>query len=392
MAGIDSSGFTPKTTEDIKSDLESGFRGVFGAGITVIAQSIFGQIIGIIADRLADLWQLGLALYSGSTREGAEGNQLDDIGALTGSLREAATYSEVTLHLTGVNTTVIPAGRLVSIPNVGTQFTNDDPGVIGVSGVDILFRAVETGPKAAPAGTVTQIDTPVSGWASVTNALDESVLGADIESDAAYRIRQVAELRAQGASTVAAIRAKVREVDNVTEVFVFENSTNTTDANGLPPYSFEAVVEGGTDAAVAKAIADHKPVGTPSYGSTTETTVDDNGFPVDISFSRPEELPIYITVTVTVDGARLPDNADATIKAALAAYEDNYAIGSEVRASALIPSVFASLEAGVIAECSMPFIGTSASPVSSATITVTNRQKAVLDTSRIVVGYIYLTP
>lgn len=393
MAGIDSNGFTPKPLEDIKTDLESGFRGVFGAAIRLIAQSVFGQIIGIMADRFADLWQLGLALYNATTREGAVGVQLDNVGALTGSPREQASYSVVSCTCTGTPTTVIGAGKLISIPGVGTQFTNDLPGTIGGGGtVGIVFRAVATGPKTAPAGTVTQIDTPVSGWASVANAADESTLGADVEKDSAYRIRQVEELRAQGASTAAAIRAIVRDVPNVTECFVFENEEGTTDANGLPPYSFEVVVQGGTDAAVAQAIALSKPVGTPSYGSTTVTTVDANGFAKDISFSRPEELDVYVTVTVTVDTTKFPTNGADTIKAAIVEYEENYSMGSEVRASAYMPNIFNAFERGVILESTMPLIGLSASPVSSATLVVSNRQIAALDTSRIVVNVVYQVP
>ena len=393
MPGITPTGFEPKDTEDIKTDLEAGFRAVFGSAIRVIAQSVFGQIIGIIADRLADLWQLGLAVYNGSTREGAVGIQLDNIGELTGSPREQAAYTVVDCLCTGTPTTVITAGRLISIPGLEFQFTNDAPGTIGGGGtVTISFRATVTGPIPTPAATVTQIDTPVAGWASVSNPLDESILGSDIETDSAYRLRQVAEIRAQGSSTVAAIRAKVREVLSVTECFVFENSTGVTDANGLPPYSFECVVEGGVNATIAKAIADNKPVGTPSYGTTTEATTDANGFAVNIKFSRPADLNIWITITATVDQTKFPTNGDATLKAALAAYEENYTIGAEVRASALMPIIFGAFEAGVILESTMPFIGTASSPVSSATIAVNNRQKAQLDTSRIVVNYIYTVP
>lgn len=393
MAGLDSNGFTPKPLEDIQSDLESRFRSVFGAAISLIAQSIFGQLIGIIADRLTDLWQLALALYNATTREGAVGVQLDNVGALTGSAREQATYTKVTCTCSGTPTTVITAGRLIRIPGLSYQFTNDAPGTIGGGGtVDIEFRATETGPRVAPAGTVTQIDTPVSGWDTVTNALDHSVLGADVEKDSAYRLRQVAELRAQGGSTAPAIRAKVRAVENVTECFVFENDTGVTDANGVPPYSFECVVEGGDDNAVAQAIRNSKPVGTPSYGTTTETVEDANGFPVDDSFSRPTNLNIYITVTVTVFATKFPSDGADTLKEALAAYEENYTIGAEVRASALMPTIFSTFDPGVILESTMPLIGTSASPGSSSTITVTNRQKARLDTSRIVINVVPVIP
>lgn len=385
MAGLTPTGFEPKPLDEIKTDLGSGFRAVFGAAITLIAQSIFGQIIGIFAERLADLWQLGLTIWNASTREGAVGTALDNIGALTGTYRLAATYTHVQVTCSGTPATVITAGSVVSIPGLPTKFTNDLPGTIGGGGTVVIdFRATETGPLAAPSGTVTHIDTPISGWASCTNALDENILGRDIESDAAYRLRQVAELRAIGSSTVSAIRAKLFEVDNVTDVFVFENVSDATDVNGLPPHSFECVVAGGTDAAVASVIALNKPVGIATYGTTTIVTTDGNGFPISIKFSRPVVLNIYVTVSVICLANAFPTNGADLIKSAIVGYEVNYHVGSDVIASALIPSIFAATSG--IEEVSMPFIGTSASPGTSTTIVVNNRQKADLDTSRIVVN------
>lgn len=390
MAGLTGQGFEPKPLEDIKADLGSALRTVFGMAITLIAQSVFGQLIGVVADRLADLWQLGLNIYTASTREGAVGVQLDHIGLLTGTARRAATNTKVMVTCLGDNGTVITEGSVVSIPSVGTRFFNPDPGTISSGTVTIEFEAVDTGPLAAPAGTLTQIDTPLAGWNSSSNALDEFTLGTDIETDAAYRVRQVSELRGQGDNTTAAIRAKVGALENVSGVFVFENDHDLTDVNNVPPHSFEVVVVGGDDAEIAQVIADEKPTGIGTYGSTTESATDANGFSVDISFSRAATLNIYVICNITVDSSKFPDNGAALIKSALVAFEDNYHLGSEVRSSALIPSIFAAT-AGVL-ECGLPLIGTSASPTTSTTITVNNRQIADLDTSRMTINVTPINP
>lgn len=402
MAGITSTGFEPKPLEDIKSDLETGFRAVFGAAITLIAQSVFGQLIGIFADRLADLWQLGLALYNATTREGAVGVQLDNIGALTGTTRKQATYTKVTCTCAGVNGTVIPAGQTISIPGVGTKFTNDLPGTISGGSVSIVFRAVETGPKTAFAGTVTQIDTLVAGWSTVTNPADHStlpnVLGTNIETDAEYRLRQVQELRAQGASTVAAIRAKIQELTGVSGVFVFENTGDVTDADGLPPHSFEVVVSGGVDADIAKVIATYKPVGIATYGSTTTATTDANGFAVNVKWSRPGVLNAWVIVNLTADVAKWPSNGIDLVKQAIVALQPYYGIGVELRSSELIPAYVPSRLApdstGVygVLESALPLIGTVNPPVASTTLTAGNRQIFSLDTSRITVNPTLIMP
>lgn len=384
MAGLTDEGFEPKPLADIQTDLGSGLRAVFGAAITLIAQSVFGQIIGIIAERLADLWQLGLALYNAGTREGAVGIQLDNIGALTGTARLQATNTHV--QVLCITSAAIPANSLVSIPGVGTQFTNDVISGSPVSGqVTVDFRAVNTGALAAPSGTVTHIDTPVSGWTSCSNPLDENILGSDIETDAVYRIRQVAELRAMGASTIAAIRAKLFGVPNVTDAYVFDNDSDSTDGNGLTPHSFECVVDGGTDAAVSSVILLNKPVGIATHGTSTTSATDANGFSIAVNYSRPAELDAYLIVNLSALAASYPSNGDDLVKDAIVSYGINYHTGSALIPSALIPNIFAAT-AGVT-DVSIPLVGTAINPSTSAPIVATNRQKVKLDTSRIVINH-----
>lgn len=398
MSGITDQGFEPKPLEDIKTDLESGFRAVFGAAITIIAQSIFGQIIGIMSDRLADLWQLGLALYNASTREGATGVQLDNIGALTGTARQQATYTKVDCQCAGTNGTVIPSGQVVSVPATAVKFTNDLPGTIGAGPVTITFRALETGPKTAFAGTVTNIETPVAGWSSVTNGLDQSVIGTNVETDAAYRVRQRVELRAQGGSTVASLRAKIQELTGVTGCFVFENTTDLTDGDGLPPHSFECVISGGLDADIAQTICNFKPLGVASFGSTALGATDANGFTVTMHFSRPTVLNAYVVINDTADVAQYPTDGDNDVKNAIAAMNANLGIGVELRSGAIVPRYLPDPEAptttGVrgVLDSALPLIGTAPSPGTSAPIVAGNRQQIVLDTSRITVNTTLIAP
>lgn len=389
--GITNAGFVPKPLDDIKTDLEGGFRAVFGAAITVIAQSVFGQLIGIVSERLADAWQLGLATYTASFREGASGIQLDNIGALTGTTRRQASYTKVTLVLSGTNGTVISAGRVTSIPSTGAKFTNLTGGTISGGTLTLEFRASVVGPQTAYAGTVTNIDTPVAGWTSVTNPADHSFLGASVETDAAYRIRQEQELRSQGRSTLDSIRTAVIGVAGVVECIVVENNTELTDANGLPPHSFEVIVSGGLDADIAKVISDFKPVGIASYGTSTVTTTDGNGFAVNVKFSRPTVINIYVKATVTVDVAKFPVNGAALIQQAVANFGDTtYHFGTEVRASALLASMFAATTGAL--EITMPTIGLALNPVSSATIDISIRQLADLDSSRVALTIIPVVP
>ena len=54
MAGLTSAGFEAKTLADIQAEIEADFKASFGASIDVTAQSVFGQLIGIISEREAE--------------------------------------------------------------------------------------------------------------------------------------------------------------------------------------------------------------------------------------------------------------------------------------------------------------------------------------------------
>jgi uncharacterized phage protein gp47/JayE len=384
--GVTSTGFVAKPLADIKTDLEARFRTTFGNGIDLSPNSVFAELIGIFADRLADAWQLGQALYANAYTDGAQGAALDQLCALTGVARKPATSSRVSATLTGTPGTFIAAGKRISVTGIGSKFSNVSSGTIGGGGTLVLeFTAVSTGPIVAPAGTLTTIETPVPGWASVTNPLDQSYLGTDLESDSALRLRRELSLRALGGAASAAIQAALFEVPNVTDALVFANETDATDANGLPPHSFECVVNGGLDADIAAKILATKPVGIATYGTTSISANDSGGQPHTIKFSRPTVLNIYVTIDVIARASVAPSNLAALISAAVAAFGDlNYNVGDPVIAAAMLPTVF-NASAGVLDVPSVK-IGTTASPTLSTTIRPTSRQIADLDTSRIVVN------
>jgi uncharacterized phage protein gp47/JayE len=88
--GLTTDGFTIKRLQDIKADLEANFRAQFGE-IDVSASSVFGQIIGVTARPLADLWGLMELIYLSQAPLSAEGVQLDNVAQYTGLTRLPAT-------------------------------------------------------------------------------------------------------------------------------------------------------------------------------------------------------------------------------------------------------------------------------------------------------------
>jgi hypothetical protein len=142
---------------------------------------------------------------------------------------------------------------------------------------------------------------------------------------------------------------------------------------------------------VAQAILDNKPVGIATSGTTTQAATDANGFSTNVKFTRPVLLPVYLVFDIVVDAGLFPADGAALIKQAVADYGDEtYTVGTEVRGSALLPSVFAAVP-GVL-ESGLPKIGVSPSPTLTTTLVVNLRQYAELDTSRITVNVIAVTP
>jgi uncharacterized phage protein gp47/JayE len=247
----------------------------------------------------------------------------------------------------------------------------------------VAFAAESTGPLPATAGTLTGIETPVFGWSTVYNQLDETTLGSDLETDAALRFRREQELRAQGNSAMEAIRQAVLAVDGVTSCTVFENDTDTTDADGVPPHAIEVMVLGGTTAAIAAAIFASKAAGVATHGDVSDAVQDSQGVAHTVSFTRPTEVPIYVYCSLVIDSAWPLDGADQ-IKQELTSWAAEHFLGGvSVYASQVLARLFH--VAGVV-DAETPLIGASDPPTLSDPIIITSRQLATFDSSRITVA------
>jgi uncharacterized phage protein gp47/JayE len=310
--------------------------------------------------------------------DAATGSALDTLAAITGTVRNPPLKSAATLTATGTPGTVLPAGRVVSVAGTGVRFATTEEATIGGGGtVAVPAESEEYGPWPAAAGTLTVIETPVGGWASVTNALDATP-GADVETDAALRLRRDAELASGGKGTVDALRAEVLRVDGVVACTVFENVTDATDADGVPPHAVEVMVQGGDDDAVRAAIWAAKPAGIATHGDEDGPVVDDEGTEHTVAFSRPVEVPIYVALSLHVEDD-YPVDGDAQVEAEVVGLGDTYAAGQNVAASRLGARAFA---VSGVAHLVSAYVGTAPGPGASV-VAIGPRQIPVFDTSRV---------
>jgi uncharacterized phage protein gp47/JayE len=449
MAGLTSEGFEAKDLQTILDEIEAEEHSRINASLDVSEEEPIGQVNRIFADQLDQAWQALAAVYAAAYRRGATGAALDAIGALTGTERLPARKTTVTAVAYGDASTSLTADRVASVAgasssrfvtledatltapdawvaatdyDAGDLVTNDtgkiyyckEAGTSDGSGgptgtndtitdntvtwsyvatadaaVVVDMEAETTGPYVVSAGSLTEIESPVSGWDGITNP-EAGVTGRNVESDEDYRVRQEQSLTVQGAATVDAIRADLLTItiengytEDVTAAIVFENDTDETDDNGLPAHSIECLVLDGDDQEIADMIWSSKAAGIRTYGTESATVTDSAGDDHTVYFSRPTEVPIYLIVDVTADEDEFPDDGEDQIKQALVDFWADKGIGDDVIRSQLYSPIDAIDGTEDITDIKL---GTAPAPAGTSNITITTRQLATFSTANITVN------
>lgn len=448
MPRLTTAGLEIDTLADVRAFLNQQWREAFGQSMDVSDLSPDGQQLGIHAEIYALFNELLEAINSSQDPDKATGAFLRALCLITGTIEIPASFSAVTLTLTGTPTTFVPPGSLASTLSTGQQFvtTADDDGTIaalgvwigstgytagdrktnvgnaylcitpgtsaaspgpnteaaditdgtahwrflgpGAGAVDVTARATVTGPIVATSGDITNIDTPIGGWDGVINILDATP-GRAAMTDAELRALRQIELAQPGTSPKNAIRAALLEVGRgtlnpVTAATVFSNVTDFTDADGVPPHSVEALVHGGEDQDIFDALLANVADGIRTHGSVVGASVDDEGTAHVMKFSRTTEILIYVSITLRKEASAYPTDGDDQVKAAIAAWGNARDDGTDIAASAVLAQCFAVTG---VRGVDMPLISAApvTVPVASTPIVVTPRQRGVFDTSRITV-------
>jgi len=334
-AGVTAQGLEIKTVEQINAEIFNAQLSFLGADLDTDPDQPLGQLNGIVATKLAEVWEVLQTAYNAFNPAAAEGALLDVIGQLRGVPRLGATSGGVSLLVNLSIGTTLTAG--VSMANVAGQPTNRWTPVAnftapGTGNYPVNFRSVSPGNFPANTGTITEITTATAGWNSVTN-LGPATTGREIETDTDYRNRQATAPSTYGSGTVGSLQADLLAISGVSQVTVFENTSDFYDSLGLPPHSFEAVVRDGSLVAndvIAQVLWDNKPAGIPTYGLNTGTATDTLGQARLVYFTRPtaKNVDLYFTA-VTLPGYN-PTTQNPLIQAAITAYLSGLRIGEDV--------------------------------------------------------------
>ncbi len=385
MSGLSAEGFERKRLTDIKTEIETALKNVFGQNIDVTPQSGFGQIIGIFSEAISDQWESQENVYNSQYPSTAQGNQLSNVVQYNGIERQEATNSTVTGTIIGIENTVIPAGSKASVADTGEIFVTLSEVIIPASGtVDASMNSENKGAIVALAGTLTEIETPIFGWTSITNN-NAALVGREEETDAQLRIRREQSTQALGQNLVDALFGQLLNIGGVEDAVVISNGSDITSPEGIPPHQFLSAVLGGDDDEIAQTIWKNTPQGIASFGTTTVIITDDQGFPQETKFTRPSDVEIYFKVDITVDTDEFPGTGEDDIKDAIVAYGlANFKISDDV-----IRSEFYTPINTITGITSIDLrIGLSASPTGTSNISIDIDEISRYDTTRVEVNVV----
>lgn len=324
---IDRLGIHAPSYQDVLTYLQNQYRTIYGADVYLGNDSQDGQFLALLALALHDTNSMAVAVYGAFSPATAQGVGLSSVVKINGIRRLIATHSAADLVLTGQNGTPITNG-IVRDDNQNNWLLPASVTIPASGQIIVTAQAAAAGAIAAAAGSISTILTPTRGWQSATNPAP-AVAGDPLESDPALRNRQTFSTALPSQTVLDGIVGSILSIPGVIRVKPYENDTEVTDQDGLPPHSITFVVDGGDAQQIANAIVLKKTPGTATYGTTVETVVDAYGLSHIVRFFRPTLVPISVAITVQ-PLLGFSTATEALISQAVADYVDSLPIGVDV--------------------------------------------------------------
>lgn len=443
--GVTPAGFIRPSLDAVLTDQFTQLVEAFGISVDQAAESIIGQHTAITASAIDSIFQLAEKVKDQLDPDKAEGEQQDQICALNGTKRKLATYTTANLLVIATTGTVIPGdslatndagdivlrtlapvtaaaitawatGATIAIGDVrrtaaghcyvaiaggttlgsgtGPSSVTKFPSTVidgtvtwvyvgdGTGFAYVSAQATVVGKLSALAFAITKIGTPVAGWATVCNPQDATT-GRNDETDAELKQRRVVELKP------GSVRAEISDINAVTAVTVFENFTDSTNADGMTPHSVEALVSGSaTDLEIAQALWRSVPDGIGTNGAHSHNITDDQGGVMTLRWSVPSATTIYVEATLYVDDGKFPTSGGDVAKALVLAFGDALPVGRDVDPSAIGGELWAAMKLGTLPGLLATSVKVKTSSISggdpaNVPVVVGSRAQADFDSTRI---------
>lgn len=312
-------------TSEIKNVTEGEWKDVWGQDLDVSPETPQGMYIASDIMVRSEIAANNAAVANQINPNYSGGVWLDDIWALTGGTRRAASYTLVDgVSLAGTPGVVIPSGSRRATTS-GDQFQLLSTVILDSSGQGTgIFQALEPGAVPCLVHTLTM---PVPGYTSVgwetSSNPNAGITGINGQSDLSARQERRETLALQGTALAEAVYSRVRAVQGVKSISFRENFTSadkTIDGIFLVKNSIWACVDGGSDLDIANALYRSKSGGC-NYNGSIDVDYREPLFGQlhVISFDRPTEVPVMCKVTYSIKGD-ISGDPEALIKQAVVDY------------------------------------------------------------------------
>lgn len=272
---LNAQGLTTASQSELLTYYSTALQTIFGPNINIDSDSPDGQWINILIQATLDVEDLLTQIYNSFDPDNAVGTQLDQRCAINGIERQAGTYSvtNVTLILTqSINLYGLDqsAQSVFTVSdNAGNQWQLQTTQLgVGPGTFSYSFQASSPGATLTTPNTITVPVSVLLGVLSINNPSAQTVIGINEETDAALRIRRQQSVSIASQGYLQGLLAALLNINGITSAFVYENTTNSTDANNIPGHSIWVIVAGAPSPALSTAWSSTV---TYSYGQITSS-------------------------------------------------------------------------------------------------------------------------
>ena len=328
MAGLTREGFTPLSYNELVTRISNRLE-AFSPGIDLSPESPDGGLVEIFSFELSQAWSELDLVYNSYNPNQATGAGLRNLGLITGLTYGAATRSQTLVGLVGTAGTPIPRGSVVSDAE-GNEFTTALAATIPAN-VQVVARV--SGPINVDAGAILNIESPITGWTSVSHT-QSGRTGSAAQTETQFRnLRNKTVLR-NFVSIEDTIRARVFETLGIKQVVVLNNDHLTDPLPDGTPAGAIHVTVGEVDSSIsdediAQVILTTKGLGCPTFGSTSVIVNDAQDNPHTVNFSKAVAQDIWMDINITFLDTDYA-GAEESIRADLVAHINSLATDEDV--------------------------------------------------------------
>jgi uncharacterized phage protein gp47/JayE len=268
----------------------------------------------IFVQAVLDLEDLLAQIYNNFDPDLAYGKILDQRVANNGIQRKAGTYTTTSVTVVCSQSVTLqgldlyPDDPYTIADNSNTQWYLETSTTLSAGTHTVVFRAKDPGATLTIPNTITIPVTVVIGVTSVNNPTSYLTLGLDEETDAELKVRRQKSVSIGSQGYLQGMLAALNNINGATSVSVYENTTGSPDAYGLPSHSINVVVGGAVEPEdVANVIYQKRNAGCGMFGSQSYniTQIDGSVFTVLWDVVTPE--PIYLSFNVSsINGTTAP--------------------------------------------------------------------------------------